>query len=365
MQHNPDLSLADVLPAAAAAIGVDGFDDRLDIGSTDVVVVLLVDGLGATAIEEHEDVLATVAAGRGGSVEAGFPTTTATGLATLGTGLPSGTHGIVGASFWLPDVQEVLSPLHWGSSPAPVAVQPEKTVFEAIAAYGAASVAIGPAAYAGSGLSKAVLRGARYVSAESADERIEALAYAIEQARPLVVYLYWPALDRAGHEFGMDSSPWLDAAADVDALVAGVLRVLPMGGKLVVTADHGMLDAGERLWVEDEPLLYADVRLLAGEPRMRHVYADSDRLTSLRDRWESVLAGRARVWSREEAIGIGLFGATEPDVADRIGDLVVVCEPGLVLGSRRADRLLSSLPGQHGGLSDIERRVPGIILDRD
>jgi len=361
-----NLALFDVLPSAAAAVGVPRCEDRLGIGLADVVIVCLVDGLGASDVEEYPQLFESLADARGGSIAAAFPTTTATGLASLGTGLPSGQHGIVGASFLLPETGRTLNPLHWGSDPPSVAVQPERTVFEHIATAGVDAVAIGPAAYAGSGLTRAVLRGAQYVHAESTSERIDrataAIADAAKRRVPLVAYVYWPALDRAGHEHGVGTAPWMEAAGQVNSLVHGLRSVLPEAGRLVVTADHGMVDAGHRIWWEDEPALRWGVRVLAGEPRMRHVYVDDETHEGVCQRWHDVLGERARVYPRATAIAAGLFGPVDPALADRIGDIVVVAEPGTSIASRRVDGRVSALPGQHGGDSDRERRIPGLIL---
>lgn len=366
MRHLSELSPADVLPAAAHSLGVDSFADRLGLGQCEIVIVCLIDGLGATAIERHDDAFPSLDQAAGGSIEAAFPTTTATGLATLGTGMPPGQHGILGASFYLPDRDELLSPLHWGSDPHPAAVQPEPTVFEACSAAGVRCTAVGPAAYAGSGLSRAVLRGSEYVHAETIGDRIDAvrelaLRMPTNGSRELA-YVYWPALDRAGHEFGPESEQWHAAAADANELIGRIRGELPAGGAVVVTADHGMVEAGRRVWVEDEPALCWGVRLLGGEPRMRYVYCEPDALDGVRDRWGQALGDRVTIRTREEAIQDDLFGPVDPALADRIGDLVVVCEPGTSIASRIADPRLSALPGQHGGRSDDERRVPALIL---
>lgn len=362
MRHLANRSLADVLPSCAAALGVPGFGDSLDVGECDVAVVLLVDGLGATSIEDYPDLFTVFGNGSGGSIEAAFPTTTATGLASLGTGMRSGRHGIVGASFFLPETGSMLSPLHWGSDPSPLVVQPERTIFEQVAAAGFDCTAVGPASYAGSGLTKAVLRGTNYVHAEDLDERIAAVQQVVASGSGLV-YVYWPALDRAGHEFGVGTMEWQRAARDVNELIERLVGALgPLGerGRLLVTADHGMVDAGERIWVEDTAHLAWGVHRLGGEPRVRHVYCDAESLGDVHRRWSDVLTERVRIWTREAAIAEGLFGPVEEGLAERIGDLVVVCQPGVCLASRVSDPRLSMLPGQHGGLSDEERRIPGV-----
>lgn len=363
MRHARDVSLADVLPSAAAALGVPGFRDVLGIGESSCVVVVLVDGLGATAVEKHPDLFPVLLSARGGSIEAAFPTTTATGLASLGTGLHPGRHGVLGASFLLPETGALLSPLHWGSDPAPVMVQPEPTVFERAAGSNVTTLAVGPAAYAGSGLTHAVLRGADYQHAEDIDERVDAIAQIAAKGDRTLAYVYWPALDRAGHESGPDSDTWREAAGDVNTLLTRLGAALPSDGKLIVTADHGMVECAERIWIDDEPLLMTGVDAIAGEPRLRYLYVDADHVPDVRNRWEQFLGNRVTVLTRDEAVAEGLFGRVDDALVDRIGDLVVVCQGGTCLASRRADPRLSLLPGQHGGLTDDERRIPGLILD--
>jgi len=363
MHHRPDLGLAQVLPSAAAGLGASDFVDDIGIGPCSVAVVCLIDGLGAELIEEHAVLFDSLADAEGGSIEAAFPTTTPTGLATLGTGRNPGEHGIVGASFWLPDEHEVLSPLHWGHRPAPIAVQPEDTVFERLHAAGIGSVTIAPQAYSRSGLTMAVLRGSHYWAAEKLNDRVARLREAVTRQEPSLVYLYWSALDRAAHEFGVTSSEFRHAANDVNTLLWRIRKELPADGVLVVTADHGMVDCTDRVWIEDEQLMSVGVRVIAGEPRMRHVYVDPDHEASdVGRRWQEVLGARSQIISRGDAIASGLFGRVEPGIDQRIGDLIAIAQGGTIMASRNFDERVSRLRGHHGAMSDAERRVPGLVV---
>ena len=364
MRHNPDVGLGNVLTSAAGALSIPGFTDDLGIGSSSCVVVCLVDGLGASSIEDHHELFPALGDARGGSIWAPFPTTTSTGLVSLGTGLDSGLHGFVGAAFWLPESGEMLSPLRWGSTPSPFAVQPEPTVFERAQDAGVASYSVGPKTYIHSGLTRAAFRGSQYLAAEAIDDRAAAVAdigRASSLESPSLVYVYWPALDRAGHEFGVDSRQWRAAATDVDDLITGLRHALPSDGRLLVTADHGMIDTSSRLWIDDDHRLTIDVRAIAGEPRMRHVYTDA--AEDVCHRWSSVLGERAHVLTRGAAIEAGLFGEVDPVITERIGEVIALPGEGILLASHSFDELVSSLPGQHGGLTDAERRVPALILD--
>ena len=99
----PRGSLADVLPAAAQALGVQvrsGPVSELELPPARVVVVLLVDGLGDQLLAErggHAPFLRSLRAAPGSTTLAsGFPSTTATSMGMLGTGLLPGAHGLVG-----------------------------------------------------------------------------------------------------------------------------------------------------------------------------------------------------------------------------------------------------------------------------
>jgi len=158
----------------------------------------------------------------------------------------------------------------------------------------------------------------------------------------------------------VDSDEWRAAASEVNELIDTLRSALPGNGRLIVTADHGMQTVTERLWVESDHRLMMDVDAVAGEPRARFLY--TAHVDDVLARWTSVLGGRARVLTREGAVSEGLFGEVHPDMIDRIGDLVVLPSEGVIVGSRSFDPLLSSLAGQHGGLTDVERRIPALIL---
>lgn len=363
MRHRSDLRLAQVLPSAAAALGLTDFRDDLEIGNCDIAVVCLIDGLGATLIEDHGDLFDALSDVDGGSIEAAFPTTTPTGLATLGTGLDPGEHGIVGASFWLPEAERILSPLHWGGQPTPAAVQPEPTIFEQVEKAGMRTVTIAPTAYVRSGLTSAALRGSEYRTADSAEERAAALRDVCVYGQPTLAYVYWAALDRAAHEFGTTSPQWRAAAKEVNELLWLLREQLPTNASLIVTADHGMIDCEERVWIEDFAQLAVGVRAVAGEPRMRHVYTDGEHDdVDVAHRWRDVFADRAIVMMREEAIESGLFGAVDPAITERIGNVLAIAQGNSILASRRFDERVSLLRGHHGARSDAERRIPGLIV---
>lgn len=359
-------TLADVASSAAAAVGVTAYTDVLDVGECRHAVVCLVDGLGWLSLQEHREVAPHLAAIGGGPIASVFPTTTPVGLGSFGTGLLPGMHGLVGAAFEYPETGELLSPLQWGSHPTPVAVQPEPTVFERAAAAGIRVTTTSPGAYRESGLTRAVLRGADYAAAEGLDDRLAAVA-AVESsvaaggARALT-YVYWPELDRVGHESGVGSPAWLAALGRVDVLIAGLLDAIGPGTALVVTADHGMVDcpADVRIDIDADARLAIGVRRVAGEPRARHLYTQPGAASDVAATWRGVLGDRALVLTRAELIDAGYLGEVDPALEERLGDVMAIPREAWMLASS-VDPTVSRLRGQHGGLTDDEVLIPALI----
>jgi hypothetical protein len=91
---DPDLPhLADVVPSVLAAMGLAGFDGRIPLpGDVAGACVLLIDGLGAELLESYADDAPVLGGLRGMTLQVGFPSTTAAGLAAVGTGCRSGEH---------------------------------------------------------------------------------------------------------------------------------------------------------------------------------------------------------------------------------------------------------------------------------
>lgn len=373
-------SIADVLPSVLAALGVGTPDPTIRLPEVPRTCLLLIDGLGFHLLHEHADLAPTlVDLARPEPLDAAVPTTTATNLASLSTGTPPGEHGLLGATVALPDGDRPMSLLQWklaGVGPTvpldeiqpPERFQPRPTLLELAAGAGLEPVIAGPRDHAGSGLQRATLRGGTHVGADSPAELIRTVPDLLGERDRRLVYAYHGALDLAGHVHGIDSDEWRDELAAADRLVAGLAQRLPSGASLVVTADHGMVDVVEedQIEVADTPGLLDGVRVLAGEPRLRHVHVHRDR--SARDalgRWQDELGDRCWVVGRDDAIGAGWFGDDVTDTArTRVGDVVVAARAPVAIVQKAVDPRQRELIGHHGSLTDAERHIPLAVTSR-
>jgi predicted AlkP superfamily pyrophosphatase or phosphodiesterase len=355
-------NISEILPAAVNALLHHSGGAGLALPNSDAVVVLLIDGMGHRNLEQAAwwgiDVGNLLASA---PIDATFPTTTPVSLASLGTGTLPGSHGFVGATFLIPELDVFLQPLKWQSEPSAVAVQPDATWFEKAERSGVAVTRIGPAAYADSGLTRSVLRGGEHVPADSLAELKLAIAASLSQARPHLIYAYYPTLDKVGHVHGVDSDEWRLEMSSVAQFINELTELLGPRQTVCITADHGMIDVTSRIWIEDSPNLMRDVRFITGEPRMRHVFAQPGYESSLHRAWLS-LSESTDIYTREEFIHSGLLGEVEPDIADRIGDVVAISRGGSALASHTIDERVSLLVGNHGGDSETERQIPFVVM---
>ena len=357
-------SLGELLPSVAAALARQGGERRGPLAFAPVrrACVLLVDGLGWHLLAANADIAPTLAAAMvDPPLTTAFPSTTATSLATLGTGLPPGSHGITGVTVKIPGTGTVMNSLTWENGVDPRLWQPWPTIFERLLAAGVAVTRVGPAAFDGSGLTEATLRGGDYVAVDSAGQRAAAIVAALQRGERSFVYAYHRDLDLTGHVSGCNSLAWREELALVDAVVARIAALLPPDAALWVTGDHGMVDVCPDGCIDlaDEPDLSAGLTHLAGEPRARHLHTRRGAAEDVLQTWRERLGCRAWVCLRAEAVTEGWFGMVEARVAERIGDVVVAARDGLSVVDRRVDPPgLRALVGHHGSLTPAEVEVP-------
>ena len=351
-------SLADVLPNCLAA--VRGTPGGLGLRRVAHAVVLLVDGLGQLALEAHRGhARHLLSAPVSGVIQSVFPSTTASALASLTTGVLPGVHGLIGYLGFDSGGDRVVNLLTgWGADLDPVTWQRVPTVFERAAAEGIPVFAVGPGRYRDSGFTAAVLRGAEYRAGESIAARLAEVARIHTRHERSISYVYAPEVDMAAHASGIASAAWLSALEEVDAAVGTfVARLGPRAG-LLVTADHGGLDIPIDDQVIVDPALLDGVRHVSGEPRCLalHLEPGGDPV-AVRDRWQAAEGRRAWVATRDEAVAGGHFGAVDADVLPRIGDVLVAARGRVAYYLDPLDRG-RSMVGQHGSLTAEEVAVP-------
>ncbi|MFD9307964.1 alkaline phosphatase family protein [Streptomyces sp. NPDC060048] len=366
-------SLADLLPTLVAGQGVPGFEASItELTPADRNCVFLVDGMGWEQIKAHPDeapyltsLLGSSRGGTGRPITAGFPATTATSLASVGTGLPPARHGLPGYTVRNPATGELMNQLRWQPWTAPKPWQPYPTVFQQADAAGVATAQVSSPAFQTTPLTKVALSGGTFLGRMTGEERMDLAAERLAAGDRSLVYTYYSELDGAGHRHGVDSDAWRGQLMYVDRLVQRLAEQLPPRTALYVTADHGMVDIpfdeDSRIDYDEDWELGAGVALLGGEGRARHVYAVPGAETDVLTVWREVLGDRFWIASREEALELGWFGAPgecDERVLGRIGDVVAAAQADVAITASRAEPNESALAGMHGSMTAAEQLVP-------
>ena len=359
-------SLGEVLPAVSAALGVDaGFPGvGLELPPAPSYVVLLVDGMGREQLAEHRDhapYLHTLLAGSQCGT-AGVPSTTATSLTSLGTGLTPGEHGMVGYTSRVPGTDHVLNALSWDKDVDPLEWQPHDTAFDRLGRAGVITTVVSKRVFAGSGLTVASQRGAEHLGADMLGERI-AGAVTSSSRSPSVTYVYDGDLDWIGHRHGVDSPAWRQQLMALDAATEQLRDSLAPATRLVVLADHGMVDSAveSRFDVDVVPGMRDGVELVGGDARFRHVYCRPGAVEDVAAVWRTILGQDALVLTREAAIERGWFGHVEDRVRPRLGDVVAACAGDTAIMSSKDFPFEHKLIGMHGSLTPDEMLVPFLV----
>ena len=363
-------SLADVLPAVARALGVDeafamdGAAGDLFLPEGQKYVVFLVDGLGFELLRDHEEAAPYLHSLLDGSEPAtvGVPSTTATSLTSLGTALAPAMHGVVGYTSRIPGTDDLLNALMWSKDVDPHQWQPLETAFARLAGAGVHTTTVNKREFAGSGLTSVSSRGAEFVGADRIGERLVAVQAASARG-PSLTYMYDGDLDWTGHRYGVGSAQWEAQLSVIDLNAEQLRETLPDDVRIVVVADHGMVDCPEasRIDVEDHPELRDGVALIGGEARFRHVYCRAGAVEDVVRTWQERLGHLADVLTREEAFALGWFGAGRPEVRPRIGDVVVACRGDAAVLETSTFPYEARLVGMHGSLTSAEMLVPVLL----
>lgn len=365
-------ALCDVLPSLLGAMRTRGFANTLDLPDCRSAAVLLIDGLGWKLLREYAtDAPRLNELAQHGPLRAGFPTTTATSVTSLGTGYPAGRHGIVGYTFAEPS-GSLMSPLSWrehGGTRSlidewpPEQAQPHPTALERAVDAGVAVRNVAPAEFETTGLTRAALRGGQFRGVRATGDLVAEIVSVLGEPAPVLCYGYHSQLDHLGHIHGPGSLAWRLQLQQIDQFVGALVDRLPRDTLLAVVADHGMvdLDPHQNIDFDREPELQHGVRMLGGELRARYVYTEPGALADVQSAWQARLGSHGAVLTAEQIIDEGWLGRHVADtIRHRIGDLVAVLRDTGVSRSEREPGE-SSLRGHHGSLTAEEQFVPLVV----
>jgi Type I phosphodiesterase / nucleotide pyrophosphatase len=346
-----------LLRQGAAADGGEALPDWLppEVAGSRQVVLLVLDGLGWEQLREREHLAANLSAMSGHAVRSVVPTTTATVLTSITTGLTPADHGVIGYRVRVSD-REVMNVLRWRTASGDARELVPPADFQPFPAFRGAPVpVVTRAEFASTGFTAAHLGGANLHGWRVPSTLRVEIARLLRSGERLV-YAYYDGLDKVAHEWGLGEH-FSAELASADALVGDVASDLPVDGALVVTSDHGQVHVGDSTIDLDDGLM-ADVELLSGEGRFRWLHAKAGRAGEVASRAADLYGDVAWVHGRDEIVERGWFGGPlAAGVARRVGDVALVARAPVSFNDP-SDSGEVRLVSRHGSLTAAEMLVP-------
>ncbi len=324
------------------------------------VMVLVVDGLGWEQLRSHVEHAPTLAAMEGGPITTVAPSTTATALTSITTGLTPGEHGVVGYRI---DVGgEVMNTLRWWTTRDARKPHPPAQIQPFPPFLGEDVPVISKAELEGSGFTEAHLRGTRPLGWRAPSSIAVIAGELLAKGEPFV-YAYYDGVDKIAHERGF--GPYYEAELRAaDGLVAEIVNHLPRGAALLVTADHGQVQVGDDTRPLD-PSVLALVRGQSGEGRFRWLHARPGGTAELAAAAREAHGSVAWIVTREQVIDEGWLGpVVSPPVAARLGDVALVAHAPTSFEDPM-DSGPFPLVCRHGSLTSAEMLVPLLAAVND
>ena len=293
------------------------------------------------------------------------PTTTASALPTLTTGLLPPKHGVSGYRMYLKELGGIvkmfdLQPVKWRGvgeiyTGEEFKLMYGETIFEKLSRENINSYYILKNSISESLFSKEITRGANVTTYHATADIISSVNSSVKQADRSLVYVYWEEIDTLSHEYGPFSEQVAEGIKHLLWIINEIYEKNKEEVLLLLVADHGHIEVNQQEVIRTGVSPCAGCLTIPfGERRFLYFIRREDAY--------SVECERCR------AIGIEnynrLFGdSIDEKVSDRFGNLVVLVDGrGIIIYKYREEDQEKKMRGHHGGLSREELLVPFIVL---
>ena len=338
------------------------------------LVLLVVDGLGYDYLTRKAagSCLHTHLQARLSSV---FPSTTASAVTCLLTGLPAQQTGLTGWHTYFRELGAIaavlpLQPRHGGQSFAACGIASSRLLSGTPLCdrLAAPCHVVAPANIVDSEFNRYYAGSARRWGYARLEQCFAAIVASIgAQVERSFTHAYYPVIDAASHAFGCHSPEVAARFARFDQCFEKFLASLAGSDTaVIVSADHGFINApGEHLIeLERHPQLANMLSLpLCGERRVAYCYVRPGRQADFEAYVHSEFAACATLVSSQSLIDDAWFGLgpAHPRLHQRIGDYTLLMQEDWTIKDWVEGEQRHAQIGVHGGTSAAEMFVPLVL----
>ena len=349
-----------------------------DFSGVEKVVLFVIDGLGFNRLVSHMEKFKLCfydLAERGvlKAFSSSFPSTTSTALTSIFTGLPPSVHGVIGFNMYLPDYGLIFNTLEM----APVIGY--SSGIDLVDFFADASFPWPPSLIeagvnvktftrrnlVGSGLSKLIHRHQDLAGYALASDMMVQVKRTLEQPGPLLLIVYFGAIDTLEHSYGPYSE---EVSAELQLfenllksqLIEKLSVVTKQKTMLLITADHGVVETGQTYFLNELPISNLFLIPPTGDMRSTYFFPKYGQHEPLREALENSLQG-FHVMRSEDLIEKGAFGPIKnlDRLQTTVGTFTALSHgKNIILHQYYPRETPQSIYGAHGGMTPEEMIVP-------
>lgn len=318
-----------------------------------------------------------------------FPSTTSAHVTTIHTGLPIGQSGLFEWFYYEPKLDAIIAPLLFSfagkkerdtlmsTGISPRKIYPQKTIYKDLNKHEIQSFIFQYKDYTPSTYSDVVFEGAtEVVPYRSLAHGLTLLSNKINNTTgPAYYFYYYDAIDTAGHVDGPHSAVHnaeiYNFFTTLETLFYQEIKN-QKGLTILLSADHGMVKVDPKTnfylnqvdGIENYLARNKNGQLLvpAGACRDMFVYAQKDKVDSLKTLLEKKLEGKAEVFLTKDLLKQGFFGKASKQLTDRLSNLVILSYAGQSVWWFEEGIFQMLFFGHHGGLTKEEMEIPFLSL---
>ena len=321
------------------------------------IIVMLFDGLGVSAINEHLNENDFLRKHFVCPISSVFPSTTVAATTSIESGYSPTETGWLGWDLYFDEIGENVAvfrnALQKNGEPAAnynVAWKniPYKRITERIEAVN------------GRGSAFCVSPFSMYQS-NSVHNICETIKQLSKEEQKKYIYSYWYQPDKAMHDYGVKSEQTHEQIVLINNEVEHLCKSLK-NSLVIITADHGLCD-GVNEYLEDYPKLSAMLKHPPSiEPRALSFFVKDGMKDDFKNEFNKLFGDDFRLMTKEEVFANNLFGfgKTHARAYDFVGDFLAVATGDKSLFIEREER---EFVGVHAGLTEDEMTVPFIAIE--
>jgi len=360
------------------------------------IIFFLIDGFGWRFFQEFNNDYFFKIVKKNGSISkitSQFPSTTATHITNIHTGLKGGESGVYEWFYYEPKIDAVISPLLFSFAGdkerdtlknviAPKKLFPKQSFYQKLKKLKIKSFVFQHREYTPSTFSDIVFKGTDVFGYKTLTEAIiNLLDFARQKNKEKrYFFLYFDKIDSLSHQYGPSSK---QTQGEILTFLQILNKIfLPDFLKLkntlfIMTADHGQVDINPNKTIYLNKVLpqiknwlmknqKGELIVPEGSPRDFFLHIKKDFLLHAKEKLEKLLKGKAEVLPTNDLIKAGLFGEKiSPSFKKKLGNLVILPFKGESVWWFEKNRFENKFFGHHGGLTPEEIETPFLVLNNN